>query len=419
MQDRTRALVAPLRDPTFRRFWTAGVLTEIGDWAARLALTVLVYAQTDSAMLAGLVTAVGLLAWVGPGQVLAILADRTSRRSVMIGCHLLRAGCFTVAAIGVPLPALLVVVFLSGLAAPPADAAAAAVRPGLVPEQQVPAVHTLTGVASDSALLLGAAVGGALVTTLGVAGALHLTAACFAWSAWLLHRLPAWIPTEPPPPQALRRAARTLWTTPDIRRATTLASVAMGSSTAASAMLAPYVLGELHHGAGTTAALSAAAAAVTILLTLVAVPYLPDRDQQLRVIALLSLCGGLLLCLFALTPGLPVLLVPLAGAGALAVVLVPASALVGPLLPDEIRAGAFGLLMGLLAASQALAALAAGVLAEHLGTGTAVALAAVPSVAAGAWHLLVPVRRPAQRDSNATPAAQSGVRTTLAACPAG
>ena len=404
MQARTRALRAPLRNATFRRFWAAEVLTEIGDWAARLALAVLVYAQSDSAMLAGLVTAVGLLAWVGPGQLLASLADRTSRRTVLVGCHLLRAACFAVAGVGVPLPALLVLVFLSGLAAPPAEAAAAAVRPGLVPAPDVPAVHTLTGIASDSALLLGSAVGGALITALGAAGALHFTAACFAWSAWLLRGLPAWTPTEPAPPRRLRRAARTLWGTPHIRRATALATVAMGSGTAASAMVAPYVLGELQRGAGTTAALNAAAAAVTIVLTLVAVPHLPDRDHQLQVVAVLSLGGGLLLCLFALTPGLPLLLAPLAGAGALAVVLVPASALVGPLLPDEIRASAFSLLMGLLAAAQALAVLAVGALADQLGTGTAVALAAVPSVAAGTWHLLVPVRCRGQVDGPPTPA---------------
>ena len=68
MQDRTRALAAPLRSSVFRRFWAAGVLTELGDWAARLALTVLVFAESGSATVTGLVTAVGLLAWVGRGS---------------------------------------------------------------------------------------------------------------------------------------------------------------------------------------------------------------------------------------------------------------------------------------------------------------------------------------------------------------
>ncbi len=99
------------------------------------------------------------------------------------------------------------------------------------------------------------------------------------------------------------------------------------------------------------------------MLTLTVVPHRPDRDLQLRVIALLSLVGGLLLCLLALAPGLPLTLLPVLGVGALAVVVVPASALVGPLLPDAIRASAFSLLVGTLAAGQAAAAAAAGLLA--------------------------------------------------------
>ncbi len=281
--------------------------------AARLALTVLVYTESGSATLTGLVTAVGLLAWAGPGQLLSTLAERRSRRTVLVACHLLRAAAFALAAVGVPLPALLALVFLAALAAPPAEATAAAVRPTLVPETQVPAVHTLTGLASDSALLLGSAVGGALLATLGTAGALWFPAASFALSAWLLRALPN-ATSRQQTPARLRRAAVALWTTPDIRRAATLVTVAMSSGTAATAMLSPYVLGELRSGPGITAALSAAAAAVTIVLTLTAVPHRPDRDLQLRVMALLSLTGGLLLCLFALTPGLPLVLLPLAGA---------------------------------------------------------------------------------------------------------
>ena len=395
MQDRARALAAPLRSPAFRRFWAAGVLTELGDWAARLALAVLVYAQSGSATLTGLVTGAGLLAWVGPGQVLATLADRTSRRTVLVACDLVRAAAFAVAALGVPLPVLLALVFLAGLASPPADAAAAAVRPTLVPEDELPALHTLTGVAEDSALLLGSAIGGALVAWLGAPGALWFNAASFVLSALLLSGVPCPAPAAPAPAR-LRRAARVLWALPDVRRTVLLVTVAMASGTAAATMIAPYVLGDLRGGPGTTAALSGAAAAVTIVLSLTAVPHLPDRVLQMRVIALLSLGGGSLLALFALTPSLPGLLLPIAGAGALAVVMIPASALVGPLLPDEIRGSAFGLLMGLLAGGQALAAVGVGALADRIGTGPAVALAGLPAVAVGLWHLAVPVARPAR-----------------------
>jgi hypothetical protein len=49
-----------------------------------------------------------------------------------------------------------------------------------------------------------------------------------------------------------------------------------------------------------------------------------------------------------------------------------------PTPPSAIRASAFSLLMGLLAAGQALAAAVGGILADHLGTSRGIALAALP-----------------------------------------
>lgn len=397
VMERGRALAAPLKHRVFRRFWAAGVLSEVGDWAARLALAVLVYRASGSAALTGLVTAVGLLAWLGPGQLLTALAERTSRRRVLVGCDLLRAAAFTLAALRVPLPVLLTLVFLAGLATPPAQATAAAIRPTLVPAAQVPAVHTLTGLANDSALLLGSALGGVLVAALGARGALLFNAATFAVSAGLLAAVPDPAPSAGAAPARLARALTALRTAPRIRRAVLLATLAMAGGTASTAMIAPYVLGALHRGPGTTAALTATTAALTILLTVTVVPHRADPDRQLRVIALLALVGGVLLCLFSLTPGLPLVLLALAGTATLSVVLIPASALVGPLLPDEVRSSAFSLLMGTLAAAQAGASTGVGALADHIGTGPALALLALPTIAAALWHLLHPL--PAMSDA--------------------
>ncbi len=114
-------------------------------------------------------------------------------------------------------------------------------RPTLVPQAQIPAAHNLTGVATDSALLLGSAVGGVLIATLGTAGVLWFNAATFVLSAALLAAVPCPAP-GPAAPARLRRAARALWLVPDIRRAAVLVTLVMSSGTAASALLAPYVL---------------------------------------------------------------------------------------------------------------------------------------------------------------------------------
>src|SRR5689334_10495510 len=89
-----RELFAPLAVPAYRRLWTAEVLSGMGDWAARLALSVLVLERTGSATVMALVTAASLVPWIGPGQVLATFGDRFGRRPVMIASDVVRATAF-------------------------------------------------------------------------------------------------------------------------------------------------------------------------------------------------------------------------------------------------------------------------------------------------------------------------------------
>jgi len=48
-------LVSGLRNRAFRKLWLSQVVSEVGDWAARLALTTVVYARTGSATWAALI----------------------------------------------------------------------------------------------------------------------------------------------------------------------------------------------------------------------------------------------------------------------------------------------------------------------------------------------------------------------------
>ena len=53
-------MLSPLRRPAFRRLWAADMISLLGDWAGRLALTVLVLERTGSPAWAAAVTAVSL-----------------------------------------------------------------------------------------------------------------------------------------------------------------------------------------------------------------------------------------------------------------------------------------------------------------------------------------------------------------------
>ena len=88
---RLRRLVEPLSQPACRSLAGAHLISGLGDWAGRLALTVVVYERSQSAAWAAAVTVVALLPWIGPGQMLATLADRYGRTTVMITSDLARA----------------------------------------------------------------------------------------------------------------------------------------------------------------------------------------------------------------------------------------------------------------------------------------------------------------------------------------
>ena len=64
----------------FRVLWTSVVLSTAGDRLALVALTLLVFGQTHSPLLAAVVYAAGYLPWVIGGLFLSEVADRRPRR---------------------------------------------------------------------------------------------------------------------------------------------------------------------------------------------------------------------------------------------------------------------------------------------------------------------------------------------------
>src|SRR2546423_7006657 len=99
-----RGFAAALRGAEFRALWLAEALSVFGDQVARVALALLVYAQTDSAALTALTYALTFVPAVLGGFLLSGLADRYPRRSVIVVTDVLRAGLAAAMAIpGMPL----------------------------------------------------------------------------------------------------------------------------------------------------------------------------------------------------------------------------------------------------------------------------------------------------------------------------
>jgi MFS family permease len=176
-------------DAEFRAVWASLALSSAGDRLALVAVTLLVYARTRSPFLAAVAFASATIPYLAGGLLFGSLADRLPRRRVMIGCDLARAVLTTAMLVpGLPLPALIAVLYAVGVAQPPADAARSAiVRDIFTGEAYVRAV-TLMQVTFRLVLIAGAAAGGLTVALIGPRPAIAADAATFAVSA-LLTRL--------------------------------------------------------------------------------------------------------------------------------------------------------------------------------------------------------------------------------------
>jgi MFS family permease len=186
---RLAGLISPLRQREVRTLSASQLISGLGDWAGRLALSVLVFERSQSAWWAAAVTIAALLPWLGPGQVLATFADRFGRVRVMVGADIARACVFGLMLIPQPVWLLLVWAFVAGLAVPPFVGARASAMVEVIAPEHYGSALALRGVLSQVEVLAGYAGGGLLVAAVGAHTALAINAFTFLISAFLLRSL--------------------------------------------------------------------------------------------------------------------------------------------------------------------------------------------------------------------------------------
>lgn len=171
----------------FRAIWASVVLSVSGDRLALVALTLLVYDRTRSPLLTAMTYAAGYLPWVIGGLFLADLADRRPRRTVMITCDAARAVLVTAMALpGVPITALVALLFATTMFSPPFEAARASLTPEILTGERYALGTAVIQTTYLTAEVAGAAAGGVAVAFLGVRPSLIIDAATFIASALLI-----------------------------------------------------------------------------------------------------------------------------------------------------------------------------------------------------------------------------------------
>jgi MFS family permease len=188
---RARALlldVGPLRaDRDFRWLWSGQVVGGIGNQITRIVLPYQVYVLTGSTLAIAALTLFQLV----PIRVVSLgagsLADSLDRRRVILAAQAGQALCSAALVVlalqpNPPLAAIFVVALVAaGLTATEQPARSSAV-PRLVPQERLPAAIALGQLNFQIASVVGPAIGGVLIATIGIAGAYAVDVVTFTAS---------------------------------------------------------------------------------------------------------------------------------------------------------------------------------------------------------------------------------------------
>ena len=364
--------------PEFRTLWLSYVLSGFGDRLALVALTLLVYDRSKSPLLAAVTFAAGFVPYLFGGMFLSGLADRLPRRSVMVGCDLLR--CLLVAAMlapGVPLAAMIALLYAVTLFQPPFDASRSAIIREMMSSEQYPLANAVIQTTGRSVFVAGTAAAGFVVALAGARPALGADAATFVASALIIRfgvrARPAPAPDggRPSPFGQLAEGVRLVFGDPALRTLMGLGWLAAFYEVP-EGIAAPYA-GHLGGGAvaaGLLIATSQLGAAITTPLFTKKLGPL-TRLRWMAPMAVLS-CG--ILAATALRPNLIVSMALFALSNSFAMYQVAANTAFVERIPNEKRGQAFGLANAGLVVGQGVAFAVAGAAAEVVPPSTVVAL---------------------------------------------
>jgi len=364
----------------FRALWTAQLLSVIGDQLARVALTVLVYDRTRSALLAAITFVASIVPNFIGGVTLAWLADRYPRRAVMIASDLIRGALVLVMAIpGVPLAALVALLFAVTLTGAPFLAARAAVYPDVLEGDRYVMGTAVALTTSQFAQVVGFALGGALVGFFGTRPSLLADAATFAASALVVR---AWVRARPAPAVVSGHRGRSR-----------LAGIVAGARLvfATPALLLPMLFAWLAafynapEGVVTplARALGGGAVAVGVILAAQALGQTAGAlvfsrffapAARLRFMGPMAVASCAVLIVFAWRPGLAVSLLILGVSGLFASFQLAANAAFVTAAPHEQRSQAFGLAQGGMSLGQGTVMILAGAAAQHYAPARVIAV---------------------------------------------
>lgn len=393
-QQRFVASFSVLRIRDMRRVWGSQVLSEVGDWAARFALAVLVYDRSGSPLLTAATLAVTYLPYL-LSPIITPWAQRYSLRGMMIGSDVIRMLLFVLIALPLPTWALLVLAFVAGLATPPFEAARTAIIPEAAGEDRMADGYALSNVTFQTAQAAGLAVGGVMILVIGSEAALIMNAATFGVSAVLLYGISAGRqPAPPEPPVTRTRKAFTLMSQRGLLRQMLFFFLLLALADAAISALLPVFLRSEDINPIVMAALLATAPLIGAFSGTI-VPREGSPTRLLRISCTVTVLAASPAALFFALAGtgqgtttLVFAFLAVAAFGVTIAADVPTMTGSMMMVPEQLRAPFVSLVQPGLMGMQAFGALAAGAMASLLPTTSTMAIALIIPVAYSSWALI-------------------------------
>lgn len=276
-----------LKNPDVNRMFVAYLISYTGTAMAPIAMAFGVLELTGSAADAGIVVAAPTAASIIVLLLGGVVADRTSRQRVMVIAELtaMTAQC-TIAWLflsgSATLATLTLCMLVNGIAVAFHSPAATGLIIQLVPKNELQATNALLGIARNSAISGGAALGGVLVATTGPGMTLLIDGISFGFSALLVMFLRP-VPQPRIAPQSVLRDLRLGWQ--EFTRHTWLwamvlqFSLVVAAAEAVFGLLGPAVTRDLMGGAFHWGLIASAFGVGTLLGGLLAMQLRPQRPM--------------------------------------------------------------------------------------------------------------------------------------------
>ena len=177
------------RNRSFRQLWLGQVVSQMGDWFNTIALYTIILQLTGSGRDVGLLLVARFVPSFLFGPISGVVADRFSRRTIMIVSDLLRAvvvlGFLLVRRADQLWIIYVLTVFQLGLSTFFEPAKTAAI-PSIVEDRELVAANAISSVTWSAMLTIGAAIGGIITDAFGTNVAFILDAATYLLSAALI-----------------------------------------------------------------------------------------------------------------------------------------------------------------------------------------------------------------------------------------